>query len=75
MPAVLSSSSVCLLVMACLQPLNLQVVQPLLRPSRPIPALVLQLGIQENLVRYSCGIESIDDIWADFEQAFAKCSG
>ncbi|PRW58620.1 cystathionine gamma-synthase [Chlorella sorokiniana] len=34
-----------------------------------------EMGIQESLVRYSCGIESIVDIWADFEQAFAQCRG
>ena len=34
-----------------------------------------QMGIQENLVRFSCGIESVEDIWADFEQALAKCAG
>lgn len=31
-----------------------------------------QVGIKDNLVRFSCGIESPNDIWADFEQAFAK---
>lgn len=33
------------------------------------------MGIQENLVRFSCGIESVEDIWADFEQALAACGG
>lgn len=27
------------------------------------------LGIKDNLVRYSTGIEDFDDIWADFEQS------
>lgn len=31
-----------------------------------------QVGIKDNLIRFSCGIESVEDIWADFEQAF-KC--
>jgi cystathionine beta-lyase/cystathionine gamma-synthase len=29
-----------------------------------------QVGIKDNLIRFSCGIESVEDIWADFEQAF-----
>lgn len=31
-----------------------------------------QVGIRDNLIRFSCGIESAGDIWADFEQAFDK---
>lgn len=31
-----------------------------------------QVGIRDNLIRFSCGIESAEDIWADFEQAFAR---
>lgn len=31
-----------------------------------------EVGIKDNLVRFSCGIESADDIWADFQQAFDK---
>ena len=30
------------------------------------------MGIKDNLVRFSCGIESAEDIWADFVQAFEK---
>ena len=30
------------------------------------------LGIKDNLIRFSCGIEPIEDIWADMEQALAK---
>jgi cystathionine gamma-synthase len=30
------------------------------------------VGIKDNLVRFSCGIESAEDIWADFVQAFEK---
>jgi cystathionine gamma-lyase len=30
-----------------------------------------QLGITEGLVRLSCGVEEIDDLMADVEQAFA----
>jgi cystathionine gamma-synthase len=30
-----------------------------------------QLGIKDNLVRYSTGIESFDDVWADFQQSLA----
>lgn len=29
-----------------------------------------EIGIKENLVRYSTGIEDMEDIWADFCQAF-----
>lgn len=28
-----------------------------------------ELGIKDNLVRFSCGIEDVEDIWADMEQA------
>ncbi|GAA6183263.1 cystathionine gamma-synthase family protein [Aliiglaciecola sp. NS0011-25] len=31
-----------------------------------------QMGINENMIRFSVGIEDIDDIVADFEQAFTK---
>jgi cystathionine beta-lyase/cystathionine gamma-synthase len=30
-----------------------------------------QLGITEGLIRLSCGVEEIDDLLADVEQAFA----
>jgi cystathionine beta-lyase/cystathionine gamma-synthase len=30
-----------------------------------------QLGITEGLVRLSCGVEDVDDLLADVEQAFA----
>lgn len=29
-------------------------------------------GIRDNLVRFSCGIESVEDIWADIEQALEQ---
>jgi O-acetylhomoserine (thiol)-lyase len=32
-------------------------------------------GVEPNLVRISVGIEHIDDIKADFEQAFDKVKG
>ena len=32
-------------------------------------ALKAQLGIREGLLRFSTGIEDIDDIWADINQA------
>jgi cystathionine gamma-synthase len=28
-----------------------------------------KLGIKDNLIRFSCGLESFRDVWADFEQA------
>ncbi|MEP4889646.1 MAG: cystathionine gamma-synthase family protein [Aliiglaciecola sp.] len=31
-----------------------------------------QMGINDNMIRFSVGIEDIDDIVADFEQAFAQ---
>ena len=31
-----------------------------------------KLGIKENLVRHSIGIEDLDDLWADIEQALEK---
>jgi len=30
------------------------------------------IGIGENLVRYSCGVEDVEDLWADLEQALAR---
>lgn len=30
------------------------------------------LGIRDNLIRFSCGVENVEDLWADFEQAFDK---
>jgi cystathionine gamma-synthase len=31
-----------------------------------------EIGIKDNLVRFSCGIESLEDIWADIEQALSR---
>jgi len=31
-----------------------------------------KVGIKDNLVRFSCGVEDVEDIWADFEQALDK---
>jgi cystathionine gamma-synthase len=31
-----------------------------------------EIGIKENLVRFSVGIEDVEDIWADLEQALAN---
>lgn len=28
-----------------------------------------EYGIKDNLVRYSCGVEAMEDLWADIEQA------
>ena len=36
------------------------------------PARKAQLGISDNLVRVSIGIEDADDLIADFEQALGK---
>ncbi len=30
------------------------------------------IGIKENLVRFSVGVEDVEDIWEDLEQALAK---
>ena len=30
------------------------------------------LGIKDNLIRFSCGIEDVEDIWADMEQALNR---
>lgn len=32
-----------------------------------------EYGISDNLVRYSCGIEDAEDLWADLKQALDKC--
>jgi len=31
-----------------------------------------EIGIGENLVRYSCGVEDVEDLWADLEQALGR---
>jgi cystathionine gamma-synthase len=31
-----------------------------------------RLGIRDNLVRFACGVEALEDIWADMEQALAQ---
>lgn len=31
-----------------------------------------EIGIKDNLVRFSCGVEDVEDIWADLEQALAQ---
>ena len=31
-----------------------------------------EYGIKDNLVRLACGIENVEDIWADLEQALAQ---
>lgn len=36
------------------------------------PEARAQVGITDDLIRLSCGIESSDDLLADFDQAFAK---
>jgi cystathionine beta-lyase/cystathionine gamma-synthase len=35
------------------------------------PARRKQLGISDGLVRFSVGIESVEDIWADIQQALS----
>lgn len=36
------------------------------------PAERARLGIRDNLIRYSCGVESVEDLWADLKQALEK---
>jgi cystathionine beta-lyase/cystathionine gamma-synthase len=31
-------------------------------------------GIPEGLVRFSIGIEDVDDVWADIDQALARAA-
>lgn len=31
-----------------------------------------EYGIKDNLVRFSCGVENVEDIWADLDQALAQ---
>lgn len=28
-----------------------------------------EYGIKDNLIRYSCGIENVEDLWSDIAQA------
>lgn len=45
-------------------------------PPVPVPSFEPQgreeIGIGENLVRYSCGVEDVEDLWADLEQALDR---
>ena len=36
------------------------------------PEMRAKLGIKDNLIRFSTGIEHVDDLWADFSQALDK---
>ena len=36
------------------------------------PEVRAKVGIRDNPFRFACGVESVEDIWADFQQAFAK---
>lgn len=36
------------------------------------PAKRAEVGIKDNLVRFSCGVENFEDIWADLSQALDK---
>jgi cystathionine beta-lyase/cystathionine gamma-synthase len=31
-----------------------------------------EIGIKDSLVRFSCGVEDVEDIWDDLEQALDK---
>ena len=31
-----------------------------------------EIGIKDSLVRYSCGVESVEDLWDDLEQALQQ---
>lgn len=31
-----------------------------------------EIGIKDNLVRFSCGVEDVEDIWDDIEQALQQ---
>lgn len=31
-----------------------------------------EIGIKDNLVRFSCGVEDVEDLWDDLEQALEK---
>jgi len=34
------------------------------------PARRLEIGITDGLIRFSCGVEDVEDLIADLEQAF-----
>lgn len=42
----------------------------LLPSTAGTPPLSCQVGIRDNLVRFSCGVEAVEDLWADFAQSF-----
>jgi cystathionine beta-lyase/cystathionine gamma-synthase len=38
------------------------------------PAMRQSMGLTDSLVRLSCGIEDVDDLLADLDQALRKCA-
>ena len=43
------------------------------RPPDPVPSVKgTELAVPVNLIRLSCGIEDVEDLIADLEQAFAR---
>jgi cystathionine gamma-synthase len=36
------------------------------------PEMRKKLGIKDNLIRFSTGVEDMEDIWADLEQALGR---
>lgn len=34
-----------------------------------------EYNIKDNLVRFSCGVEDVEDIWQDLDQALKKAVG
>lgn len=36
------------------------------------PAKRAEIGIKDNLVRFSCGVENMEDLWADINQALSR---
>lgn len=56
------------LCLICLYPILCN-IQPYISQG---PEKRAELGIKDNLIRFSCGIEDVEDIWADMVQALDR---
>ena len=39
------------------------------------PEIRAEIGLPDGLIRLSCGVEDLDDLRADLEEAFAAAAG
>jgi len=53
----------------------MSIIEPVLTASPCLlqgPEMRKKLGIKDNLIRFSTGVEDMEDIWADLERALAR---